>query len=209
MSYPGWGSDTVDIFKRLKERLEGKDRRKLAENAVIIIIIGIIVIIAASTFFSGGKKADTGNTPVKEQQASSEAMAPAGTADINADRLEQILSRIQGVGRVEVMVTYVSGGESIPAYDTRRSESSTVEKDSGGGTRSVSQDQNDSSVVYEDRQGGGKSPVILKEMQPEVRGVVVVADGAGDPEVTQKISGAVQVLMDIPAHRIKILPMKK
>lgn len=200
----------MDILKRLREMLEGKDRKKLMHNAVIIIIIGIILIIAASTLFDGGKKTDGHNMPAEGQPpTASEATAGADARDADADRLEQILSKIRGVGRVEVMITYISDGESIPAYDTRKSESATVEKDSGGGTRSLNQIQDDSSVVYEDRQSGGKSPVIVKEMRPEARGVVVVADGAGDPEVTAEICGAVQVLMDIPVHRIKVLPMKK
>lgn len=200
----------MDILKRLKEMLEGKSRKKLVENAVIIIIIGIIVIIAAGTFLSGDKNtADTGNTTAGQESTQVAALTQPRTEDSIEDELAAILSKVQGVGRVDVMITYVSGKENIPAYDTKKSESSTDEKDSGGGTRSIDQGDYDSSVVYEDRQGGGKSPVILKELQPVVKGVVVVADGAGSPEVKERILNAVQVLVDIPVHKIQVIQMKK
>jgi stage III sporulation protein AG len=200
----------MDFMKRLKEMLEGKNRKKLVENTVIVIIIGVIVIIAASTFLNGSKDSGASQPPAGEQEnIQTAALTQAGSGDSTEDELAAILSKIQGVGRVEVMITYVSGKESVPAYDTRKNESSTDEKDSGGGTRSISQGEYDSSVVYEDRQGGGKSPVILKEMQPVVKGVLVVADGAGSPEVKERICSAVQVLMDIPIHKIQVVQMKK
>ena len=200
----------MDIIKRLKEMLEGKSRKKLIENAVIIIIIGIIVIIAAGTFLSSSKNtADIENTAVGQESTQAAALPQSNTADSTEDELAAILSKMQGVGRVDVMITYVSGKENIPAYDIKKNESSTDEKDSGGGTRSINQGEYDSSVVYEDKQGGGKSPVILKELQPVVKGVVVVTDGAGSPEVKERILNAVQVLMDIPVHRIQVIQMKK
>ena len=200
----------MNILKRLKGMLEGKSRKKLIENAVIIIIIGIIVIIAAGTFLSGNKNtADIGKTTAVQESTQAVALTQSGTVDSTEDELAAILSKVQGVGRVDVMITYVSGKENIPAYDTKKSESSTDEKDSGGGTRSISQGEYDSSVVYEDRQGGGKSPIILKELQPVVKGVVVVADGAGSPEVKERILSAVQVLVDVPVHRIQVIQMKK
>lgn len=200
----------MDVIKRLKEMLEGKSRKKLIENAVIIIITGIIVIIAAGTFMNGDKNSGSNKAPTTGQEATQTAVqTQAAAVDSTEDKLAAILSRMQGVGRVDVMITYVSGKENIPAYDTKKNESSTDEKDSGGGTRSISQDEYDSTVVYEDRQNGGKSPVILKELQPVVKGVVVVADGAGSAEVKERICSAVEVLMDIPINKIQVIPMKK
>ncbi len=199
----------MNILKRLKEMLEGKDRKKLIENTVIVIIIGIIVIIAAGTLFSGKKDSGGSQAPVAVQESTQAAVQAQASANPIEDELASILSKMQGVGRVDVMITYASGKESIPAYDTKRNESSTEEKDSGGGTRSISQGEYDSTVVYEDRQSGGKSALILKELQPVVKGVVVVADGADSPQVRERICSAVQVLMDIPIHKIQVMQMKK
>ena len=56
---------------------------------------------------------------------------------------------------------------------------------------------------------GGNSPYITKEVYPEVEGVVVIAQGSGTGTVDLDILTAVQVLFGVPAHKIKIMKMKK
>ena len=63
--------------------------------------------------------------------------------------------------------------------------------------------------MYEDVSSGIRLPVVLKEIYPEVKGVVVVAEGAGNAEVREKITRAVSVLMDIPVHRVQVFERKK
>lgn len=204
----------MDLFKRLikwfNEMLEKKNRNKLVENAVIIIIIGIIVIIAGGVFFS--KSENTGkNENISQTQNAVEAVKIAASVeqDPTEEKLKAILSKMQGVGKVEVMITYAVGKENIPAYDIKKSDNSTNEKDSGGGTRNINQSEYNSSVVYEDSQNGGKRPVITKEVQPVVKGVLVVAEGASSPEVRERISESVKVVMDIPIHKVQVVEMKK
>jgi len=59
--------------------------------------------------------------------------------------------------------------------------------------------------VLNDAQGGEK-PVIVQEQLPRVRGVVIVAGGVVSPLVESRIVQAVQALLDIPAHKITVLP---
>ena len=47
-------------------------------------------------------------------------------------RLQQVLSAIKGAGRTEVMITYKSGKELIPAMNTTVSNIETEEQDSSG-----------------------------------------------------------------------------
>ena len=55
---------------------------------------------------------------------------------------------------------------------------------------------------------GKRVPVVTKRYQPEIKGVVVVADGADRDLVRQNITNAVEVLMGLPAHRIRVLKRK-
>ena len=48
---------------------------------------------------------------------------------------------------------------------------------------------------------------MVKEMQPEVEGILIVAEGAGDETVVKEITYAVQVLFDVPVHKIKVAKM--
>lgn len=199
----------MDLLKRLKEMTENKNRKKLIENAVIIIIIGVILIIAGRSFFpatnSKGKQVDT---PKSTDTANVSGDNTTAYSDTEVE-LKSILSQISGAGKVDVMITYSVSKENVPAYDVKKSESKTDEKDSGGGTRKLEQSSYDSSIVYENSQNGEKNPVILKELEPVAKGVLVVAEGAANPEVREKLSRAVQVLMDIPIHKVSVIERKK
>ena len=199
----------MEILKKLKKLIEGQDRKKLVENTVIVIVIGIIIIIAGSTLLKG-KGQDTGGNEketVSEATLSGNMTASGGTDD--ESRLRILLSQMKGVGRVDVMVTYAESSENVPAYDIKKNQSGTQEKDNEGGTRNISQEEYDSTLAYEDSSDGGKKPVILKKIEPEVKGVLVVADGAESAEVRERICNSVMVVLDVPAHKIQVVQRKK
>ena len=49
-----------------------------------------------------------------------------------------------------------------------------------------------------------EEPMVVKEVYPKVRGVIVTADGGGNSAVRSAISEAVTASLDVPAHRICI-----
>ena len=63
-------------------------------------------------------------------------------------------------------------------------------------------------TVYEELENGSQTPYISSEIYPEVRGVLVVAQGGDNPVVVQQIQEAVIALFHIDAHNIKVLKMK-
>lgn len=194
---------------RIKDLLEKlfqmKNRKKIIENSVIVIIIGIIAIVAGGSLF---KKSETEKELPKEtanQSLVASAKVEPAESDISEKKLEELLMKVKGAGKVHAMVTYVSGKEIVPAYDKKRNESDTQEKDSGGGVRSIKQNDSEDKLAYEESQGSNKKPIVLKELLPEVKGVVIIADGASDPEVKERLTRAVQVLLDVPVHRVEVL----
>ncbi|NLY29343.1 MAG: stage III sporulation protein AG [Firmicutes bacterium] len=124
-------------------------------------------------------------------------------------KLAAILSRIEGVGSVEVMVTFSTGSRLELAQDVNGDETVTEETDTQGGKRRVvSQRWNEKVVILREGQRGD-SPIILAEHRPVVAGVLVVADGAKDPGIRLLISRAVETAIDIPSHRVTVVPRKK
>lgn len=204
----------MELFKKMlehfKEKINNQGRKRLIENCVIVIIIGVIAIIAGGSFFKNNdKKSETGIDTITDSQTTAKIIGSADEKEDLQKKLESILSKIGGAGNVNVMVTYISGKESVLAYDTKRSDNDTQEKDNGGGTRSIKNSDLENKIVYEESGNGVKKPITLKELQPAVKGVVVVADGAGDPVVKESITRAVQVLVDVPIHKIQVLPRNK
>lgn len=198
----------MDMFKGIKKTIDKKDKKKLIENTVIVIIIGIIILIAGTSFFSKKKTPEAGSY-VKANEAAEASASADITFNDTERKLKEILSNVKGAGKVDVMITYSASKESIPAYDTKTSENSTDEKDSGGGTRKIAQSSSESTIVFQDGQNGGKTPVLIRENEPVVKGVLVIAEGASEPEVKNMLGKAVQVVLDVPLHKIEIIERKK
>jgi stage III sporulation protein AG len=123
-------------------------------------------------------------------------------------RLRDILQKIVGVGEVEVLVSIDSTEETVVDKNYQDSQSMTNERDNGGATRSISEQtrKGDSVMV---QSSGDEHPLVLKYTRPKVRGVIVVAKGAENLAVKKMIIEAVERGIDVPAHRISVLPRKQ
>jgi len=62
----------------------------------------------------------------------------------------------------------------------------------------------ESSVVYEESDKGVKKPIIAKELMPEVKGVLVVAEGASDATVKENLVNSVKVCLIFPFIRYRL-----
>lgn len=101
-------------------------------------------------------------------------------------QLEAILSQISGAGRVEVMITYYGGSEQSLAYELK------------------SEDEEKSRQVDKRAVMSGSDPVIVQELYPEAKGVIVVAQGAGSAEVKRALTEAVVAAMGVGASKVRV-----
>lgn len=148
------------------------------KNNRLFIIILIIGIIFMTVIPNGGG-----------QKSASVALEDSGAHE---RQLGKILSRIDGAGRVEVMITYRGGTEKNIAYETK---TSSADKNS-------SQSEDRKAVI------SGGEPVILKEKYPEVRGVIVVAQGADSIEVRRALREAVTAVTGAAPCNVQVYKMK-
>lgn len=120
-------------------------------------------------------------------------------SNILESKLKNVLGNIKGVGNVSVMVTLESGPELKIA--TQTDERTNTVTNSSGTTTSVT-------IVEEPiiiTQKGEDSPLVLMEILPVVKGVIVVAEGAKDVGIKLQLLEAVQALLDLPSVNIQIL----
>ncbi len=122
--------------------------------------------------------------------------------------LAAMLCQVQGVGEVLVMVTLDSGPVIEYAQSRETTGRETREQDSGGGTRYIRESTEKTQPVVTRSDGGREAPLVTREMQPGIRGVIVVAEGAENPVVHEQLFRAVQSGLNLAAHRITILPKK-
>ena len=100
-------------------------------------------------------------------------------------------------------MTLKSDGKRLVEKDSSARSSSSKEN-SGNTDAENTQEEN---TVYEKNGSGQEIPYVSEVLEPEVAGVLVVAEGGGDPVTVREITEAVQALFGIEVHKIKVMKM--
>ena len=183
-----------------------KLKKPKKEQLVVLLLFGVLLVVIALPTTTGTMGADKKDADISGTQGAAGTDTATLTYEEQLEkRLSAILSQVAGAGRVEVMVTLESRGERIVEKDTPESRKSVEETDSSGGSRTTDeQDWGEETVYYEDG-SGGKSPYVVKELEPNIEGVLVLAEGGDSAVVKQELLEAVQALFPIEAHKVKIM----
>lgn len=186
-----------------------KLKKPKKEQLVVLLLFGVLLVVIALPTTTGTMGADKKDTDISGTQGAAGTDTATLTYEEQLEkRLSAILSQVAGAGRVEVMVTLESRGERIVEKDTPESRKSVEETDSSGGSRTTDeQDWGEETVYYEDG-SGGKSPYVVKELEPNIEGVLVLAEGGDSAVVKQELLEAVQALFPIEAHKVKIMKLE-
>jgi len=122
-------------------------------------------------------------------------------------RLEEIFSLVEGAGQVRVMISPLGGRETVFAIDTVQTQNHSVEEDSHGGSREQRQySSQEQTVIISDRQGTDR-PLVLREVEPSVEGIVIIAQGGNNSQVRADLTRAAQAVLGLDAHMIQVLAM--
>lgn len=173
------------------------ENKKMRSNVFLALMVGILLLVAGKSFSSFG--GDVSEQSPQEKPAET----TLGSGGETERRMAEILSKIEGAGQVDVMLTYRKTEEKTVARDEVREESYSED----GGKTSESLRVENTAILMEDR-NGNTLPLFLSAASPEVEGVVIVAEGGGDPVVCAALNQAAQALLDVPAHKIAVLKMK-
>lgn len=203
----------MKLLEWLIDKIKKVDFQKLnfskrtAANLIIVFCLGLSLILIADFYrdirVNRVSEEDNYYPNMQTEIETSNNSASDYVRRLEAD-LSSILSKIQDAGRVSVMITLKSGAEIIPAKDESISDKVTNEKDTDGGARTINEKTTDDRIVFTAAQGGNSKPLIIKEINPEIKGVIIVAEGAKDSKVKLNISRAVQTVLDIPAYRVTV-----
>lgn len=198
------------------------------DNLIILVLAGILLVIIALPTKDGTQEGSGASESGRDGSAFSgtslsgdgsqkeAAKTSAGTkttesmfkeyADYLEQRLTETLSRMSGVGKVEVMITLKSSCELVVEKEQPVKRSTTNESDSQGGSRMVSQMESEENTVYR-TEGSLSEPYVVKTLPPRIEGVVVVAEGAGNGEVNRTVVEIVQALFGVEAHKVRVVKM--
>ena len=188
------------------------------ENMIVIILTGILLFIIAMPVkennINKSVLMDSKSDTMDEKQGTLQSETAETEeqliryADYLEKRLEETLSMMEKVGKVEVMVTMSASRKDIVEKDRSTVRSNTAETDSEGGTRQVTNTENSETTLFTMDENGNQIPYVVQIFEPEIEGVMVVAEGAGRERVNSDITEAIQALFGVEAHKIKIVKMK-
>ena len=181
-------SDTAVKIRKVFEHLKHGKVKK--DQLLIVFLVGILLLVIS---IPAGTKKDS-NTGTKKTLANSSKSSVGTTKQSEytaymEERLERILSQIDGAGQVQVMITWKSDGEKVVEKDRKSNEENVSEQDSQGGSST----------------SGVQEPYVSKELSPQAQGVIVIAPGGDDAVVVKNITEAVQALFEIDTHKIRIM----
>lgn len=155
----------------------------------IIILICAGIVLFCFTFDNS-----------KKVTSSQETTSLSSYKNELTSELCSILSKIDGVGKVNVMITFDTDTNTEVVYNIKETSSNSSQNSSNS---TISKD----AVMMKD--GNVNVPYTIKNEIPNIKGVLIVAQGAEDENVKKKIKDAVVTVLKIPAYRAVVLSMGK
>ncbi len=164
-----------------KERLNKliKVLKEDKKTALIIFaaILGMLLILLSGT--------------PSEKSTEIKGESKAEDASVWEEKLQKLISEIEGAGRVKVMITLEASDENVFAYNRDESYRENEQKFSS-----------DYILIKND---GEETGLKLKTVYPKVKGVAVVCDGAHNPITKEHIISVISALFDISTKNISVV----
>ena len=189
----------------ISKKTEGNNKKNI-ENLVVFLILLIITVIAINMIW--GKEEEQA-----EEQSSYKVLASKteNSNIIEEDEydlqveLEDILSKMEGIGKVDVLITYSQTSTVIPMYSQTESSTITEETDSGGGSRKQESSNLNKEIVTD----GDNNAITQTVMFPKVEGAIVIAEGGGNITIKSNIIQAVSAVTGLATYKVQVFEMQK
>lgn len=189
------------MLEKLKKIFNKKEKR--IENLFSFLIILVITLIVINKIIKDDetKKEDYKNE-VGVELANQDGEYDVKQNDLEK-KLESILQKINGVGKVSVLLTYTESSKLVPIYNINSSTSITEEKDTSGGTRTTETENNQKDIITD----SNSNIVTEKIVMPTVEGAIITAEGGADTNIKSNIIAAVEAVTGVASHKIQVFEM--
>ncbi len=174
-----------DVFKRTAAFIKSKNGVRLI---VLLGAMGLVLILLSEII-------------PKRKEGTTEASAQT-TAEYTAaleERLTALVERIEGVGRCRVMITLENGVKYVYASEEKTGRDHKTQ----GDTESLADDSETSVILVQT--DDGYEGLLVTELQPTVKGVVVVCEGGGDLTVQARVKEALTAVLNVTEKRVCVV----
>lgn len=180
-------------LKTIKEAFLRNIKKDKAVMAILFLgICGIMLVYLSTVFHSDADKEKTDSK--MEERGISENYGRE-----LEDRLEKVIKAITGEDDPVVMLTLENNGRHIYASDEKRN----TQSDTGGASeeRQNSEEKQTDHIILKDA-NGTQHALTVTEIQPKVKGVVVVSRYAANPAIREKLTEAVCTVLDVSFAKV-------
>jgi len=185
------------IIEGFKKIFSSNNSRKRNIENLIIFLVGLIIIIVSSGYIFSKE----------DENVVTYNKTDIFDPNVFENKLNKILSNIEGAGNVSVMISYKTGVENIPLLNTK-DNSTITEETSGTSVKKIQQGQVETDIIFNQENNGRKEPYISKTLMPQVEGVIVTCDGGGVSTVKNNIIKAVQAVTGVTEDKIQVFQKK-
>jgi stage III sporulation protein AG len=180
--------------KRIKEPLVKMwSLLKKYKYIMVVLLVGLVLILLP-----------TGSPAAKKDADRSADMQTAFSLSQQEDRIAAALSKIEGAGKVIVVLTLKSSEEQVIARDESESKTS-----GGTGDSAENSTEKSSAAVIVSAGSSNETPVTLKYIYPEYQGALIVCEGADNAAVRLQLVKAVSGLTGLGTDKISVTKMNK
>ena len=200
-------------MKQLRTLLEAKNKKIIVYLGMVLAVGAFMMLMARIAGPPNADESSAGASPtVQAEVYTTQTPAPAQDfLHVRAleSRLEEFFTLVEGAGRVRVMVSLPTARETVFAVDGTSSESFSSEVDAQGGTRETRQTATQEQTVMVTDRTGTDRPLVLREVEPSVEGIVIIAEGGDSPFVRDALTRAARAVLGLDAHMVQVLTMAR
>ena len=171
---------------------------------ILCLFIAGVLFMACGKAFSSAKDEPEKAEAVQKAEETEYVSGFSSEEEYTENRLEEIFSQVDGAGKVKVMIRTSSKGEISVAEGIKRSEN-TTQKEEGGSSVEITEEK---TAVLLENKDGSQTPLIIKNIENPIEGILIVAEGGGDEGVRDSLLSAAQALLGLPEEKIQVLKMK-
>lgn len=168
-------------------------------------LLGIVLLVCGGIFDNLGAKP---KSPVPIEGVKMELPSNPSYESLVEGKLANILAKVKGAGNVSVNVTLENSSTQEHAKNVVKESKVIQEKDTGGGVRTTTETK-ESEQILVSKENGIDRPVVVREVKPMIKGVLVIAQGAYDSTVKANLTKAVEAGLGIPSYKITVLAEQK
>lgn len=177
-------------------------KNTLAPKQKLIVALGIIgaVLIALSSFLPSSK--------AKPNVGSSGTMSAQEYTQQLEQRILDIVSSIEGAGQTKVLITLENSAEYVYAQQQRITTDNT-ESIQNDNTKVDEKSTSENTYIFVENENGRKQALIETVVEPRIKGVVILCEGAGNSQVEYRVLNAVTTALNISSTKVCITKISR